>query len=71
MELNTMSYFSLMSLWILFENDDAIIMNFNNNEEIKYIQQIKDFDNVLELNALMYKYREILPEIKNKVALNI
>ena len=66
-----MSYFSLMSLWILFENDDAIIMNFNNNEEIKYIQQIKDFDNVLELNALMYKYREILPEIKNKVALNI
>ena len=66
-----MSYFSLMSLWILFENDDAIIMNFNNNEEIKYIQQIKDFDNFLELNALMYKYREILPEIKNKVALNI
>ena len=65
-----MSY-SMLFLWILFENDEATIMNFNDNEEVKYVQQIKEFNNAVELNLLMYKYREILPEIKNKVALNI
>lgn len=65
-----MSY-SMLFLWILFENDEATIMNFNDNEEVKYVQQIKEFNNAMELNLLMYKYREILPEIKNKVALNI
>ena len=65
-----MSY-SMLFLWILFEKDEATIMNFNDNEEVKYVQQIKEFNNAVELNLLMYKYREILPEIKNKVALNI
>ena len=61
----------MLFLWILFENDEATIINFNDNEEVKYVQQIKEFNNAVELNLLMYKYREILPEIKNKVALNI
>ena len=68
--VHKMSY-SMLFLWILFENDEATIMNFNDNEEVKYVQQIKEFNNAVELNLLMYKYREILPEIKNKVALNI
>lgn len=52
-------------LWILFENDEAILMNFNDEHEVKYIQQIKSFSDAMELKLLMYKYREINTKIKS------
>jgi hypothetical protein len=52
-------------LWILFENDEALLMNFNDEHEVKYIQQIKSFNDAMELKLLMYKYREINTKIKS------
>ena len=44
---------------------DTFIYKMVEQGEFKYIQQIKTFKNIYELDIKMYVYNYILPELKN------
>jgi hypothetical protein len=56
--------FELNILMVCFNNHTFELINFNDVDEIKYVQKIQSFEDMNELNLLMYKYRHLIPQIK-------